>query len=163
MEVDCSDLSPETLPAALRSALATSHAGADGKPLIARIVLAGETGHAGSIRNTLVTLRDDVRAVAAAISPDLWLEKVVEQLHEPQGLAAPIEAGEDFAALIAAAPDDEELASLVAQDLAPFLDAIRGDLDEGEGELRVLANGADWAALVQAASDALRPRLEGAR
>jgi len=162
VKVDCSDLSPETLPAALRSALATSHAGADGRPLIARIVLAGETGHAGSIRNTLVTLRDDVRAVAAAISPDLWLEKVVEQLHEPKGLAAPIEAGEDFAALIAAAPNDEELASLVAQDLAPFLDAIRGDLDEGEGELRVLANGADWAALVQAASDALRPRLEGA-
>lgn len=160
VRIDCSSLSPETLLGAIRSALAAAHAGADGRPLIARLTLTGETRHAGSFRNTLVPLRDDVRAVAAAISPDLWLEKIVEQLHEPQGRFAPIAAGEDFAALIAAAPDDEELAALVAQDLAPFLDTIRGDLEEGEGELRAKASGANWSALVRAASDALRPRLE---
>lgn len=161
VETDCSNLSPETLLGAIRNALTTAHLGAGGRPLIARLALTGETRHAGSFRNTLVTLRDDVRAVAAAISPDLWLEKIVEQLHEPQGPHAPISAGEDFAALIAAAPEDQELAALVAQDLTPFLDAIRGDLEEGEGELRAKASSADWPALVRAASDALRPRLEG--
>ncbi len=74
----------------------------------------------------------------------------------------PIAAGEDFAALIAAAPEDEELAVLVAQDLAPFLDAIRGDLEEGEGKFRAKASTSDWQTLVRTASDALRPRLQGA-
>ncbi|MBY2925845.1 metallophosphoesterase family protein [Rhizobium beringeri] len=160
IEIECSELSSETLLGAIRSALASAQAGTDGRPLIVRLALIGETRHAGSFRNALVTLRDDVRAVAAAISPELWLEKIVEQLREPHGQRDPIVAGEDFAALIATAPDDVELAALVASDLTPFLDAIRGDLDESEGELRAKANSADWPALIRAASDALRPRLE---
>lgn len=162
VEVDCTDLSLDTLHDEVRAALASAHSAADGKPLIARLMLTGETANAGAIRNSLVTFRDDVRALAAAISPDLWLEKVVEILREPKEAPATIAIGEDFATLIAAAPDDEELASLVAQDLAPFLEAVRADLDGGDGELHAKANDAEWSALVRAASDALRPRLEGA-
>lgn len=162
VEVDCASASLETLPSAIRTALATAHSAAAGRPLVVRVVLTGETAHAGAIRDSLGRTRDDVRAIAMAISPELWLEKLVEHLGEPDASAGPAAVGEDFAALVSSASLDAELAALVAGDLAPFIDAVRGDLEKAEGALRVAAGNAEWQSLVASAAEALRHRLEGA-
>jgi exonuclease SbcD len=103
-----------------------------------------------------------VRAIAAAVSPDLWLEKIVDELEDAAGGPASLVVGEDFAALVGAAPDDAALARLVEEDLKPFLDAVRGDLNGADDPLRVGAEGGDWASIIRCAADVLRHRLQGA-
>lgn len=159
--VDCSSVEMEDLQVAIRSALADAHAKAAGRPLIVRLVLTGQTPQAGAIRDGIGSMRDDVRAIAAAVSPELWLEKIVEELSG-KSQAIPLGIGEDFAALVASAPDDPVLARLVEEDLKPFLDAVRGDLAGAEDPLRVSAENAVWGEVIRSASDALRHRLQGA-
>ena len=160
--VDCSALEMDDLAAVIRSALASAHAEVAGRPLIGRLVLVGETPHAGAIRDGIGRMRDDVRAIAAAVSPDVWLEKIVEELQDVTGASPSLVVGEDFAALVAAAPDDATLARLVEEDLKPFLDAVRGDLDGADDPLRIGAESGEWASLIRNAADVLRHRLQGA-
>jgi exonuclease SbcD len=160
--VDCSGAEVDELTAMIRSALASVLAEVAGRPLIVRLVLAGKTAHAGAIRDGIARMRDDVRAIAAAVSPDLWLEKIVDELEDAAGGPASLVVGEDFAALVGAAPDDAALARLVEEDLKPFLDAVRGDLNGADDPLRVGAEGGDWASIIRCAADVLRHRLQGA-
>ena len=160
--VDCSGVEIDTLAAIIRSALASAHGDVARRPLIVRLVLAGKTAHAGAIRDGISRMRDDVRAIAAAVSPDLWLEKIVEELEDEAGAPAALVVGEDFAALVAAAPDDAVLARLVEEDLKPFLDAVRGDLEGADDPLRAGAEGGDWATIIRSAANVLRHRLQGA-
>lgn len=161
--VDCSAVESDDLLGAIRSALAAAHAEVAGRPLIVRLALIGETPHAGAIRDGIGRMRDDVRAITAAVSPELWLEKIVEELHDAAGEPESLAVGEDFAALVSSAPDDAVLARMVEEDLKPFLDAVRGDLGGVEDPLRVGADGGDWATIIRSAADALRHRLQGAR
>src|SRR3546814_5115488 len=68
----------------MRSALleAWQHGG-DGLPLVTRLVLTGETDSAGALIDSAADLRDVARAVAASISPNLFIEKVKLLVTKP--------------------------------------------------------------------------------
>ena len=139
---------------------------AAGLPLVARVSLTGQTPGAGALHDGAGSLRDDARAVAASISPDLFIEKVkvlVTSPAQPQQMMN----GDDLASLIGHAATDPALAALLAEDLAPFLLAARTSLgqlpEEAEdGGLRRSANDGDWTAVLATATLALQSRLTGA-
>ncbi|WP_417594600.1 metallophosphoesterase family protein [Parasphingorhabdus sp.] len=160
VEVDCTGASAEGTPALIREALLSKwQDNTAGLPLVARVTLIGQTKDAGAMYNGAGAFRDDVRAVAAAISPDLFIEKV-KVLVIPPSQSQDVAIGDDLAALIEQAGTDPTLAALLAEDLAPFLLAAQTSLGESDDEdLRRLASDGDWTAVLSTAKLALRSRL----
>ena len=160
VEVDCTDAMADAVPALMRSALlAAWQDSAAGLPLVARVTLTGRTSDAGAMHDRGGSFRDDARAVAASISPDLFIEKV-KVLVAPESTTQEVVIGDDLAALIARAPTDPALAELLAQDLGPFLLAAQTSLGSDEdGELRNAAATGDWSSVLHTATLALRSRL----
>lgn len=160
VEVDCTDASADAVPALMRAALlGTWQENAAGLLLVARVTLTGRTPDAGAMHDRAGSLRDDARAVAAAISLDLFIEKV-KVLVAPDSQTQDIVIGDDLAALIARAPTDPALAELLADDLGPFLLAAQTCLGSDEdSELRHAAVAGDWSSVLRTATLALRSRL----
>ncbi|MBE1529528.1 DNA repair exonuclease SbcCD nuclease subunit [Sphingopyxis sp. OAS728] len=159
LDVNCAGAHMDDVEDLLRSALVGVHgANASGRPLIARVTLVGETADAGAFRDRAATLRDDVRAIASSISPDLFVEKVRVEVSEPARTTVAV--GEDLGAMIYGAAADPGLVSEIGRDLERFLLAASSSLGEpDDGELRLAATRGDWAAVLGAASTALRSRL----
>ena len=160
VEVDCADATPDTVPERMRAALVKAwQAQAQGLPVVARLSLTGETDEAGALLNGAATLRDVARAMAAGISPDVFIEKVrVRVRPKPQGTGPAV--GEDFVSLIEQAATDPRLAALLAEDLDPFLLVTRTGLDPAEAtDLRLSAGEGEWGVVLEAATLALRSRL----
>lgn len=159
LDVNCAGACMDDAEDMLRSALVGVHsANASGRPLIARVTLVGETADAGAFRDRAATLRDDVRAIASSISPDLFVEKVRVEVSEPARTTVAV--GEDLGAMIYGAGADPGLVSAIGRDLERFLIAASSSLGEpDDGELRLAAMRGDWAAVLGAASTALRSRL----
>jgi exonuclease SbcD len=166
VEVDCTDAPADAVSSLMRASLLSAwQDNAAGLPLVARVSLTGQTPGAGALHDGVGSLRDDARAVAASISPDLFIEKVkvlVISPAQPQQMMN----GDDLASLIGHAATDPTLAALLAEDLAPFLLAARTSLgqlpEEAEDEgLRRSANDGDWTAVLATATLALQSRLTG--
>lgn len=160
VEVDCTGASAEGAPALVRAALLSKwqESGA-GLPLVARVTLTGQTVNAGALHDGAAALRDDARAVAASISPDLFIEKVMVQVTRP-ALSQDLVIGDGLAALIEQAGTDPTLAALLAEDLAPFLLAAQASLGPSEDkDMRLSASEGDWTAVLGTATLALQSRL----
>lgn len=159
LEVDCTGARMDELGDLLRSALAGLHgSNASDRPLIARVTLTGETADAGAVRDGAPTLRDDVRAIASSISPDLFVEKVLVKVTEPARTTAAV--GEGLGAMIDEAATDPDLVATISRDLERFMLAASTSLGKPEdGELRLSAARGDWSSVLGAASTALRSRL----
>ncbi|RZL85573.1 MAG: DNA repair exonuclease [Sphingomonas sp.] len=160
VDVDCTDAVADAVPALMRTALLTAwRDSASGLPLVARVTLTGRTSDAGAMHDRAGSFRDDARAVAASISPDLFIEKV-KVLVAPESQADEVVIGDDLAALIARAPTNPALAEMLADDLGPFLLAAQTALGPDEdGELRNAAAASDWSSVLHTATLALRSRL----
>jgi len=161
LEVDCTDADPDRLRSLVRDALLGAQArDAAGRALIVRLVLTGESGHAAEIRGDELALRNDCRALALAVSPDLWLEKVQVRLRERRSVLSNEVPG-DLAAIIAGAESDAELAEALRNDLAQFISAARASLGGAGGDdyLREAAETGDWPKVVAEAASGLQPRL----
>ena len=139
LDVNCAGAGMDDAEDLLRSALAGVHgANASGRPLIARVTLVGETAEAGAFRDRAATLRDDVRAIASSISPDLFIEKVRVEVSEPARTTVAV--GEDLGAMIDGAAADPGLVYAIDRDLERFLLAASSSLGEpDDGELRLAA------------------------
>jgi len=161
--VDCGGCeSADAVQARIRDALtaARAEAAAD-RGLVARIVLEGETMLSDALANRREALRDEARALAAAIAPDLWLEKV--SIHtRPPVAAETVELSGDLVAMLAGAGDDPDLADALAAEFAPFLSAVAPALPPEADELRHAAGAGDWRQVAHAAAAALRARLGAA-
>ena len=160
VDVDCTGVDTlEAVHAAARARLNEAYGLADGRSLIARVELKGVTPLAGPLQNRGAVLRDEVRALAAALGPDIWLEKLSIQLRAPEVPAAfGDEAPDDLLQLLAEAASSPELASALAEDVKAFLNVQPPALEDG-GDLLVAAQRGDWAALLKSASAALPARL----
>jgi len=157
-EVDCGGAADvEVVHGRIREALVQAHALGGGRPVIARVVLRGETVLAGMLTNRRDALRDDARALAAAISPELWLEKLTVQVREPT--VAVLVATDDFLELLGEAQGSAELADLLADDLAQFLTATAAAGGGEEDDLRQAAGAGNWGPVLTSAATALRARL----
>ncbi len=170
VEVDCSGASPTDAADRIRSALLErwcEHSSQ--KPMVARLTLTGATAEAGAFLDRAGTLRDDARAVAASVSPDLFIEKVRVWVSLPMVSATPSEGdvasapvGDDLTGLIEQAASDPGLAEALRDDLEPFLLAAQTSLGPPEEtDLRMSAAEGDWQGVLTAAGLALRSRLSG--
>jgi DNA repair exonuclease SbcCD nuclease subunit len=161
VRVDCTGMdSFEAVHAAVRAGLAEAYTLADGRPVIARVQLCGATPLSGALRDRAGDLRDEVRALASALGPDLWLEKLSIQLEAP-ALAPRLDdqAPDDLLDLLGEAALSPDLADALAAELKPFLNG-RPATAEGAGEdLAASAERGDWAAVLRAAVAALPARL----
>ena len=162
--VDCSSAaSTADVHAAIGKALAATYAReAQGRPLVARVVLEGETPMAGALLDGAGALRDEVRGLAAAVGPDIWLEKISDHLRAPQNVDAVEAIPDDLTALLAEAPADADLAARLADDLKLFVAGRPATMDGDDGLAAAAARG-DWAALLTAAAAALPARLATGR
>lgn len=166
VEVDCTGAAAAAVASLMRASLLSIwQADAAGLPLVARVSLTGETADAGALHDSVSSIRDDARAVAASISPDLFIERV-KVLVGPPVQPQQIRLGDDLSSLIGQAATDPELAALLAKDLAPFMLATQTATgqspDDADDEgLRLFAGDGDWTAVLQTATLALRSRLTG--
>ena len=160
VEVDCTDKSANDVSNLLRASLTAKwQDNSAGLPLVARVTLVGLTQDAGEMHDRATTLRDDARAIASSISPDLFIEKVKVEVSAPPQSSA-IVIGDDLTTLIDQAGKDPTLAALVAEDLAPFLLTAQTSLGPAEdSDLRRSASEGDWSAVLNTATLALRSRL----
>lgn len=160
LDVDCSGSKADELTDLLRSQLNHIHgANGSGRPLVARINLVGKMVEAGRLLDRAPALREDVRAIAASISPDLYVEKVQVRVSEPRAKDGLMFSG-DLDALISEAASHPNLAATLKADLDRFLVAADTALGKSEdGALRLLASQGDFPAIIQTASVALRSRL----
>src|SRR3546814_18846519 len=84
--------------------------------MIVRVSLRGELAGAGALIDKAGAIRDDVRAIATSISPDLHVEKVkvlVSELTTEQHALL----GEDLDELIVEGSSDRGLAAAIEEDL----------------------------------------------
>ncbi|NVN37708.1 MULTISPECIES: DNA repair exonuclease [Acetobacteraceae] len=159
LDVDCTGTADDAVTDLIRVELGRLHgANGSGRPLVVRVTLLGEMLEAGLLHDRAITLRDDIRAIAASISAELYIEKVKVMVTEPA--RERVALGEDLGALINDASTDPGLVAALASDLERFMLAASTTLgDAEEGELRLSASQGDWAGVLLTASTALRSRL----
>ena len=140
---------------AVRTTLLGCVAAADGRPLMVRVRLTGQSDLHSSFANDRRALREGVRAVAMAISDQIWIEKV-ELATQPQ-IAVAVAASE-FEAILAGLADDPAMEADLARDLSDFLAKAPAELDE---ELPWLAEAraGQLGPLLSDAAAALKARL----
>lgn len=162
VDVDCTGKSVDNASALIGAALTVAwQDNAAGLPLVVRVVLGGMTDDAGTMYDRAATLRDDARAVASGVSPNLFIEKVKVEVSAPPR-SSDFAIGDDLAKLIDQAADDPALAALLADELEPFLLAAQTSVGAPEEEdLRRSASEGDWSAVLKTATLALRSRLTG--
>jgi exonuclease SbcD len=134
---------------------------ADGRPLMARVRLTGGTAIHNALAEGRDGLREEIRAIGAALSETLWLVKVVLATHAPPAVNSTAPA-DDFEALLAALSDDSAIHGDLNADLADFLSKAPAELDQ-DVELIAEARAGRLAPLLADAADALRARLGGGR
>src|SRR3546814_16975821 len=121
--------------------------------------MTGDTARAGTLSHRSADRRAVARSVAASISPNLFIEKVMLLVTKPAA-AGEVIVGDDLAALIDRAATDPQLHELLAADLAPFLLAAPSLLpDADEADLRRYAGDGKLDAVIGTAAPALRSRL----
>jgi exonuclease SbcD len=162
LDVDCGGATRDGIADLVRGELnRVQGANGSGRPLVVRVSLVGEMVDAGTLHDQAAQLRDDVRAIAGSISPDLHIEKVNVQVAEPIARRRTV-IGEDLDALIDDGALDPDLIKAIETDLERFLVAANSALgDRDDGALRLLAKEGNWHAILKTASPALRSRLKG--
>ena len=115
--IDVSDLADASeAPQRVAAALAGAYQAADGRPLAARVTLTGVApAHARLIAHR-EQWEAEARALAFAVGPDCWLERLKIATRPPPARPAAAEPdGLDVDGLIAAAADDAEFAATLAE------------------------------------------------
>lgn len=137
---------------------ATRAAAEAGRGLVVRVVLEGETLLADALADRHSGLRDEARALAAAIADDLWIEKLSLHTRLP-AVAEDAEGSDDLVAMLAGAEHDPALAAALAADLTPFMTAVAAALPPEPDDLRHIAASGEWDRVAAAAASGLRARL----
>jgi exonuclease SbcD len=134
---------------------------ADGRPLMVRVRLSGGTMIHDALAEGRDSLREVIRAIGAALSETLWIEKVV-LATQPPPVAQPAAAADDFEALLTALAEDGAIQADLTADLVDFLSKAPAELDQ-DLELIAEARAGRLAPLLADAADALRARLGAGR
>lgn len=117
---DCAELAD--LVARVGRILEAESAAADGRLVIVRLVLTGRTPLHGLIAASPERVAAECRGVAAGVSEDLWIEKVVNDTRPVEDAARAASRPDAFGALIRSAAD-------LLDDEAAF-SALKADVDD---------------------------------
>jgi exonuclease SbcD len=161
VDVDVSGVASEAeLIARLRQALqAAWRDEAQGRPLMARVTVNGATALHGAMGMRRDAFREEVRAVAVAVSESLWIEKVLLRTS-PIGEATTPGATlrDEIAALLDQGLADEDVASALRAEVNEFLAKTPLDLGDEDDLLAELRRG-ELGRLLQEAVSTLNARL----
>ena len=143
------------LAARMRFALAEAEAGAEGRPLIARVALQGTTPLHGALLGDAEALDAECRAAAAAVSGDLHIERVRLATTSPASAADTGDSVALLAAAFAAALDDPDTVERLLADFRKLVSEMPhltnykpADLPQTAAALRDLAPDA-WQMVAQ--------------
>jgi DNA repair exonuclease SbcCD nuclease subunit len=135
---------------------------ADGRPLVARVTLEGRTALHGDLTQRFGLWREEVRALAAGISDQIWIEKVRLATSPLQGAAPDGADADDVAQLIDDVVCDPHLGLALADDFGQLFARIPPDLAD-DNEVLTSARSGGFESLLQDAAESIRARLaEGA-
>lgn len=161
VNIDVSGLGSDAeLVVRLREALSASwHGESDGRPLMVRLTLSGATALHGALGLRREALREEVRAVAVAVSENLWIEKVVLRTS-PIGDSAATDPTlrDELSALLCQGVEDEGVRRALSDELGEFLAKTPPDLG-GEDDLLTALRQGDLAQLLREAASTLDARL----
>jgi DNA repair protein SbcD/Mre11 len=149
------------IEARTRAALAQSFRDeADGRPMVVRITLDGRTDLHGELAQRLGLWREEVRALAAGISDQLWIEKVRLSTSPLETTAPAAEDADDIAQLLDRGPADPDLEAALTDDFSRLFGRLPPDIAD-ENEILVAARSGRFEGLLQEAAASLRARLAG--
>jgi len=158
---DCPDL--EAVRARTREALALSFRDeAEGRPLVARVTLEGRTALHGDLAQRVGLWREEVRALAAGISDQLWIEKVRLSTSPIEAAAQDGADSDDIAQLLDEGACDPDLGSVLAGDFGRLFGRIPPDLAD-DSEILTSARSGRFESLLREAAESLRARLAEGR
>jgi len=126
---------------------------------MARVTIGGRTALHGALHQRRDALREEVRAIAVAISAGLWIEKVALNTVPPV-VSDPVDPTlrDELGSLLAQGATDPGLAAVLNAELQDFLARTPPDLGADDELLTALRRG-EVAALLQEAAAALDARL----
>jgi DNA repair exonuclease SbcCD nuclease subunit len=140
----------------IRRQLGLATADADGRPLAARVTVQADGAVGRALRADPAWAEGEVRAAGAALSDELWIERVRLLVGE----GAPAGLPPELAQLLAEALADPDCARAVAAATAPLVAKLPADVaDPDTAPLVTAARVGDAAALVRAAREAVAARL----
>ena len=153
----CADLG--AVEVCTRQTLATAfREEGQGRPLIARVTLQGQTNLHGELGERLGVWREEVRALAAAVSDQLWIEKVRLETEPAGSTAGDPPDPDEIAQLLDQGVGEPGLSGLLAEDFGKLFGRIPPDLSE-ENETLTAAKSGQFDALLMDAAASLRARL----
>jgi DNA repair exonuclease SbcCD nuclease subunit len=161
IDIDVSDLDSEAeLITRLRDRLSNAwRREGEGRPLMARVTLTGASPLHGGLGLRREALREDVRAVALAVSEELWIEKVLLRTTAlDDGRRGDATLHDELAALLGRGVDDETMTAGLRDELGEFLARTPPDLG-GDDDLLAALRGGDLTQLLREAASALDARL----
>lgn len=161
VDVDLCGLEGEgELVTRLRDALQASWRDeSQGRPLMSRVTFTGATAMHGALAMRREALREEVRAVAVAVSETLWIEKVLLRTNPIDApTAADLTMRDELAALLTDGSEDEDVATALRDELGEFLARTPPDLG-GEDDLFARLRQGDLAELLREAASTLDARL----
>jgi hypothetical protein len=132
--------------------------GAEGRPLVARVTLEGRTALHGDLAQRLGLWREEVRALAAGISDQLWIEKVRLSISPLETTATDNPDTDDISQLLDEGVCDPDLASVLAEDFGRLFGRIPPDLAD-DNEILTSAKSGRFESLLQETAASLRARL----
>lgn len=154
--VEAEHAAHDRVRAALSDALASE---SDGRPLMVRVRLAGVTALHDGLAESRDDWREGVRAIAAALSDEMWLEKLVVATGP---VVATERLNDEFDGLLDTLSRDPDVEAALARDLGEFLSRAPADLDR-DFELLVEARAGQFENVLTDAAAALRARLTGSQ
>ncbi|MGH2340666.1 metallophosphoesterase family protein [Segnochrobactraceae bacterium EtOH-i3] len=122
----------------LEGALEPAISAADGRLLALRLRLIGTAPVARAALGAHATLAGEAQAAADRLAENVWLERLVLDIHEPRTRMDGAPDGLDPAALMAGLEQDGELRAALARDLGELLaraPGLPGDLAPSEADL----------------------------
>jgi DNA repair exonuclease SbcCD nuclease subunit len=160
IEIDissCSDLAQ--IEARLDEMLAAAYGlQAEGRSMIARVTLRGQTELHGTLVRRQDILREEVRAIAANISDALWIEKVkVATEHLGENRTSQV-GGDDVALLLDEEVTNAELHRKLTEDFGVLVARMPPDLGN-DSELISAIRHKDYRSLLKDATASLKARL----
>jgi exonuclease SbcD len=137
--------------------------GADdhGRPQMLRVVLTGATSHHGQLVERFSTLRDEVRALAAAVSDTIWVEKVKLETTEPVASHVDLCLDGDLGLMLDQGIEDRDLIEALKGDYTDLITRLPAELGDESDLLKAVRN-ADLRGVLAQAAVSLKARLAGA-
>ena len=163
VEVDLATASTESeLHSRIRSALEfASDRECEGRPLVARISIVGTTPLHGWLSENKDQLQQDTRGIAAALSEQLWIEKIVIKTQAPaQANISDSVTVDEIGALLASGSENPEILERLREDLEEFLSRLPAEVGSDD-EVVAAVRAGEYGALLEAAATALTARLGG--